>query len=125
MMQVSKRQFLGGSAALGAAMVVTPARASARPVLALYDSRIADSRAYAQSQRALGVSLIDVVHQEQTQWRMLRGHDAAGRVVGMTSWADWVAISSHLGERGMRVVTLERQPVAHAALFRWELTSNH
>ncbi len=120
-MRVSKRQFLGGSAALGAATLISPASASERPLLALYDSRIALSKAFAQLQEMTGVTLLDVVQQEQTQWRKLRDHHGKGRVVGLTSWADWVAISSHLSEKGLRVVALQHQALGHGTLFQWEL----
>lgn len=113
-----KAGLLAGTLAAGPA---TAALASGAP-LAVFDSRIAESRAFARS--AAAADTIDLTRERVTLFARLRGSLPPGRIEGLTGWSDWVALRGELESRGWRV--LAEAPVAapasgRAHLFRWSL----
>lgn len=60
---------------------------------------------------------IDVSQEERTAWRQLRRWSAAGRVVGLTRWSEYLQARAVLEERGMRLW----REIPHQDLIRWEM----
>jgi hypothetical protein len=96
------------------------------PDLAIFDSRIPESRAFANQMQGRGARLFDVAGQDQSLWREARegfGLTSRSSVAGMTRWSDWVPVSSLLAERGHRTQSHEKQQVAsHPGLFSWRMS---
>lgn len=112
-MRLSRRSFIKAGAAATAA---APALAFAvpRPALVVFDSRIAESRAFA---RAFAAPAIDIAREDADLWRQLRAVAPQGQVVGLTGWSDWVLARGFLEEKGKRL----REEVATGQLFRWTM----
>jgi hypothetical protein len=95
------------------------------PDLTIFDSRIAESRAFASRMKASGARLFDVAEQDQSLWREARGGFGLFKrssVAGLTRWSDWVAVSSLLAEQGHRVKSHEKvRTAAHQGLFSWSM----
>ncbi len=112
------RRTLISSSAAAALVTINPvlARAPAQKKLAIFDSRLAASRALVASGQ-----MLDVATQDATQWKQLRNlpRDIQS-VVGATSWSDWVVIRGLLEERRLRV-TSETQ--IGTQLFHWQMAS--
>lgn len=93
------------------------------PDLAIFDSRIPESRAFARQMRERGARLFDLAHQDGSLWTAARegfGLSARSSVAGMTRWSDWVAVSALLAERGHRTVSHEKlRSASHTGLFSW------
>ncbi len=107
---ISKRDFLslaGGAlsvgvpaAASGIAAVVGPTR------LAIYDSRITESRYFAGHAAQQGLRLFDIAGQDDALWRDARagfGRKPREEVIGLTRWTDWVNLRGLLNEQGLRL----------------------
>lgn len=122
-MSISRRMILKGGAAISAA-VTLPAIASAQTqIVAVYDSRIPESRSFAKT---LGHALlIDVSAQEDLNWAGLRQELRGTRQInGLTGWTDWVNVRGLLEERGLRLTSQTSVPAplsGKAHLFKWEM----
>lgn len=119
-----RRDLIKGAAGLGALALPLGARAMARgPGLIVYDSRIAESRAFART--AGRASRLDVTQGHQSRWTQLRAQKImARRIEGLTTWSDWAALRGELERQGLRLVheALVSAPVSrHASLVRWTM----
>jgi hypothetical protein len=110
---LTRRGFVGAGAAAAAMARVPVLAASAAPVLVVYDSRLAGSRAFA----AFAANAIDVAVQHPANWRALRRPLPPGRIAGLTRWSDYVVARGFAEEQRRRVVSerLDRGLVA------WEM----
>ena len=117
-MKLTRRALVktGVAAAAAGAVPMQAIAAGGRPVLVVYDSRLPESAAFA---RTSGAARIDIAAEDANFWRGLRAPVPAGRVVGLTRWADLVVARGWLEEQGKRL-KLEEQLVP-GGLFRWEL----
>ncbi len=116
-MRLTRRNMLKAS---GAAALFSGSGARAimnrSAALAVYDSRVAESRAFASNARRRGIVLIDVAFADQTHWRALR--DAPkGKIIGLTRWSDYVAARGALEDQRKRL----RSENAQGRLFCWEM----
>lgn len=127
MSRIDRRGVLKAGALAGT-LAAGPAVAAIRPVarLAVFDSRIAESRAFARTVAA--DHAIDLAREHETLFAGLRGEhprdQSPCRVEGLTGWSDWVAVRSELEARGLRVVAEApvRAPASGKAhLFRWTM----
>ena len=114
-MKLSRRSFVqaGAVGSLLAGSSVS-AMATDTPTLVIYDSRIAQARAFAEAHTA---PKLDIARQHGLRWRDVRASLPAGRIIGLTRWSDFVMVRGIAGEQGRRVLT-ER---AVDALRLWEL----
>lgn len=119
------RRTLLRSGALGAAGVALPAgaQAIAPPALVVFDSRVAESRAF-----AAGFPLAarhDLALGPLALRRRLATLDQ-GRVEGLTGWSDWVMLRGAARGQGLRP-TAERAVAAPLSgkrhLFRWSMAA--
>jgi hypothetical protein len=125
---VTRRAVLAGAATAGAAAATLTLSGSGRgmPALAIYDSRLPESRAFAAAARVRRMKLLDIASEDETLWRASRDIAAArgGAVIGMTGWTDWVAIRGLFEGHGLRV-RHEARIASHrpgtATPFEWEL----
>lgn len=112
-MRLSKREFLTGTAAVGAGLYLasrmrfsgTP-RADLRSTIAVHDGRTDAGRAFAAQARAAGFRTVDLGADPVAFWNALRTDaDLAGAsaVIGVTGWDARVHLAAHLAERRMRV----------------------
>jgi hypothetical protein len=125
--QVTRRGAISALGAAGAVPLLATGLfvADNAPALAIFDSRIAESRAFASRMKASGARLFDVASQDQSLWREARGGFGLAkrsRVAGLTRWSDWVAVSSLLAEQGHRAKSHEKvRTAAHQGLFSWSM----
>jgi hypothetical protein len=125
--QITRRGALSALGAAGAVPLLATSRfvADKAPDLAIFDSRISESRVFAIRMKASGARLFDVAAQDQSLWREARGGFGLSKrsaIVGLTRWSDWVAVSSLLVEQGHRVKGHEKVRVAsHQGLFSWSM----
>jgi hypothetical protein len=93
--------------------------------LAIFDSRIAESRTFAARMKVQGARLFDVASQDGSLWREARsgfGLVKRSRIAGLTRWSDWVAVSSLLVEQGHRFGSHDKQRAAAGPeLFAWTM----
>lgn len=115
---------LAGVLPAAASAAVTGARGSAgagrgtsaAPGLVVYDSRIPESRRFAQVQG------LDLAH----GYAALLAHPGCARIEGLTRWSDYVALRGHFGDRGMRVMRedkIEAPLSGKTHLFRWTMVA--
>jgi hypothetical protein len=117
-MNLSRRNMLKASGALALASGAGVRAAIRRDaVLAVYDSRLPESCAFAQHAAAAGVALVDVADADQTRWRTLRAAPKQGRIIGLTRWSDYVVARGALEDQRKRL----RSEIAHGALFLWDM----
>lgn len=120
-MNLSRRTMLKGAATIGAFGAAPAALAGNGRSLTIYDSRIAESRAFAKGRHPR----LDVAALHETRWAELRGKlGTPQRIAGLTGWSDWIVARGLLEERGFRLRS--ENPVAarlsgRAHLFRWEM----
>jgi len=118
-MSVSRRQVLGGAAALGAAGAVGLHRMAGQggktPHLIVYDSRKPASLAFARARS--GRRQLDLA--SAASWSSLRAVDRKGAIAGLTGWNDYVAARQWLEDRGLRLQS-ERHDRAHD-LIEWTM----
>jgi hypothetical protein len=126
-MRMTRRGAMAALVVAGSASAISVGQRAfaSAPDLAIFDSRILESRAFATQMQGRGAHLFDVADQDQSLWREARsgfGLTARSSVAGMTRWSDWVAISSLLAERGYRTNAHEKmRGVSHTGLFTWEM----
>ncbi len=135
--KVTRRQVLKGVACTATAAVVgasavrtawpsaaSPAVASQAPMagalapaasLIVYDGRLPASVAFQSRQSG---AALDVALEPARLWSGLRGALAPRRVLGATSWSDFVQVRGWLQESGLRVRSERRS----GSLFVWEMS---
>jgi hypothetical protein len=103
---------------LGAATTLATGASSVLAVppqaLLVYDSRLPQSRAL---RSAYAGRVLDLAYEQVNLWRNLRNLRPGGRVVGLTSWSDYVQVRSLLEERRSRL----RAEARCGRLFYWEM----
>jgi hypothetical protein len=87
---------------------------AAPPALIIFDSRLAESLAFA---RRYSAPRIDVSREDENFWRALRAAAPDGAIIGMTSWSDLVVVRGYLEERGKRLKSETRA----GNLFGWTM----
>lgn len=125
-MQVSRRAVIKAGAltglGAGSAIAVPVMAAEMQPLpLVIFDSRIAESVAFAASQN--GVRTLDLALGTEAAWRAL---GAPSRVTGLTRWSDWTALRGALEEQGLRAQAEARTSAPLSGrdhLFRWTMAS--
>lgn len=74
--------------------------------MAIFDSRLPESRNFAAQAKADGLRLFDIAGEEENLWDRARagfGLAEGEAVAGMTRWSDWLIVRGLLHERGRRV----------------------
>jgi TAT (twin-arginine translocation) pathway signal sequence len=125
-MKLSRRTMLKSAGVASVAAAIVPGQTiAAKPMLAVYDSRLPEARAFAAQVQAQGIRTIDIAGGDKDLWHIARQDLATpGAVSGMTGWSDWVVLRGLLEERGKRLVREAR--VVHkgarmATPFAWEM----
>jgi len=115
-MRVTRRNMLKVSGAL-ALMSGTGLRATLQrdAVLAVYDSRLPESYAFAHHAADAGIALTDIAVADQTHWRALR-NAPTGKIIGLTRWSDYVSARGALEDQRKRL----RSEIAQGRYFLWE-----
>ena len=115
-MILSRRYLLASGAVAATLAAVGGSRlaAAAPPALVVYDSRRADSLAFA---RSIAAPRIDVAREDGNFWRTVRSVSTDGPIVGLTGWSDWVLVRGMLEEKGKRL----RREVQVGRLFHWTM----
>jgi hypothetical protein len=125
MMRVNRRSVIAGLAvaAIAAALPAGVQRLTPGARLFIFDTGIAESRAFAKS--VGGGPKLDLARERRTLWAGLRGRlPAAARVEGLTGWSDWISVRGELEARGFRLVRenpVKRASSRKADLFRWSM----
>jgi hypothetical protein len=126
-LKLTRRSALTAMAVAGSASAIGMGQwaFATAPDLAIFDSRIPESQAFAKQMQRRGARLFDVADQDQSLWREARdgfGLTSRSSVAGMTRWSDWVAVSSLLAERGYRTKSHEKlRATSHRGLFAWAM----
>lgn len=125
MTRLTRRGLLKAGAVTGAAIASPLAVHAARTPrrITVFDSRIAESQAFARG--AGEAASIDLAVEHDSFFAALRSPlPAHASVEGLTGWSDWIAIRGELEARGLRV-TAEQTVAAplsgKAHLFRWSM----
>jgi hypothetical protein len=120
MSAVTRRGVLRGGALASAALAVPVGAAALRQAgLVVYDSAIAESRAFARSAGA--VRKLDLAAEHRARFATLRAGLPKGRSIeGLTRWSDWVALRSELETQGWRLA-FEARSGRRGELFRWTM----
>ena len=120
-MNLSRRTMLKGAATIGAVGAAPAALAGNHRGLTIYDSRIAESLAFAKGR----YPRLDVAALDETRWAELRGElGTTPRIAGLTGWSDWIVARGLLEERGFRLRSETRVAARLSGktnLFRWEM----
>lgn len=120
MSRVSRRAVLKGGA-LATTTLAVPAGAAVlrQSGLVVFDSHIAESRAFAAA--AGHLPALDIAEEHRTRFAALRAGVPRGKTVeGLTLWSDWVALRSELETQGWRLVA-EARTGRRQDLFRWTM----
>ena len=115
-MSIPRRAMLQLALVSAATLATGTSNAIAVPPQALlvYDSRLPQSCAL----RSAHVGrVLDLAYEQANLWRNLRNLRPGGRVVGLTSWSDYVQVRSLLEERRSRL----RAETRLGRLFYWEM----
>ena len=115
-MSITRRAMLQLALVSAATLATGTSNAIAVPPQALlvYDSRLPQSCAL----RSAHVGrVLDLAYEQANLWRNLRNLRPGGRVVGLTSWSDYVQVRSLLEERRSRL----RAETRFGRLFYWEM----
>ena len=115
-MSITRRAMLQGALVAAATLATGTSNAIAMPPQALlvYDSRLPQSRALLSAHAG---RVLDLAYEQANLWRNLRNLRPGGRVVGLTSWSDYVQVRSLLEERRSRL----RAEARCGRLFYWEM----
>jgi hypothetical protein len=103
-MRITRRGAMIGAG--GALALAAGAAGVSRGALAIYDSRILESLAFAHEARAGRLRVFDIGHEEAQLWRNARagfGLAPGGDVVGLTRWSDWNVLRGALEAKGLRM----------------------
>ena len=111
-MRLGRREFLAGTAAVGAGLYLAarsrlgdPA-ADLRHTLAVHDGRTDAGRAFAAQARSAGLRSIDLGADPAAFWNGLRTAPElaeAAQVIGVTGWDERVHLAAFLAERWLRL----------------------
>lgn len=117
---VTRRGVLKGGALASAAIAVPVGAAALRRAgLVVYDSEIAESRAFARTAGA--ARKLDLAEEHRARFVTLRaGLPKGKRIEGLTRWSDWVALRSELESQGWRL-GFEARSGLRSELFRWTM----
>ena len=120
-MRLNKREFLAGSAAAGAGLMLARwPKARRDAALAIYDGRTPVGRRFAASARARGVATADIAAGEAF-WHRARagfGVPPGAALIGVTGWDERVYLAAALRERGMRV---RHETRLDHRMFEWRI----
>jgi hypothetical protein len=99
-MRATKRDVLIGA---GGLLLALPAATIAlQAELAIYDSRIPESAAFAAEAKAAVARLFDIADEEARRWRNIRSGLRAP-LIGLTRWSDWTILRGALEAQRLRV----------------------
>jgi hypothetical protein len=122
-MTITRRTVLKSSVALSIATAVPAVALQKGQTIAVYDSRIPESRVFAKTPGS--AVMIDIAGEEAHNWAGLRQTISGTRhIKGLTGWSDWVTARGFLEERGLRLVSETSVPAplsGKAHLFAWEM----
>ena len=115
-MSITRRAMLQLALVSAATLATGTSNAIAVPPQALlvYDSRLPQSCALRSAHAG---RVLDLAYEQANLWRNLRNLRPGGRVVGLTSWSDYVQVRSLLEERRSRL----RAETRLGRLFYWEM----
>ena len=115
-MSITRRALVQGALVAAATLATGTSNVIAVPPQALlvYDSRLPQSRVLRSAHAG---RVLDLAYEQVNLWRNLRNLSPGGRVVGLTSWTDYVQVRSLLEERRSRLRTEARC----GRLFYWEM----
>jgi hypothetical protein len=113
---ITRRALLQGVLVSAATLATGTSNVIAMPPQALlvYDSRLPQGRALRSAHAG---RVLDLAYEQVDLWRNLRNLRPGGRVVGLTSWSDYVQVRSLLEERRSRL----RAEARCGRLFYWEM----
>lgn len=120
---MTRRGVLRGGAVASAAIAVPVGAAALRKAgLVVYDSGIAESRAFARG--AGTMRRLDLAEEHRARFATLRAGLPRGKTIeGLTRWSDWVALRSELESQGWRLA-FEARSGKSVELFRWTMRRN-
>lgn len=120
-MRLNKREFLAGSAAAGAGLMLARwPKAKRDAALAIYDGRSPTGRRFAASARARGIATADTAAGESF-WQRARvgfGLPPGAALIGVTGWDERVYLATALRERGLRV---RHETRLDHRMFEWRI----
>jgi hypothetical protein len=113
---ITRRAMLQLALVSAATLATGTSNAIAVPPQALlvYDSRLPQSSALRSAHAG---RVLDLAYEQANLWRNLRNLRPGGRVVGLTSWSDYVQVRSLLEEQRSRL----RAETRFGRLFYWEM----
>ena len=115
-MILSRRQFVAtGALASLAAGVTINGLMKPSASLVVYDGRIPESRAFANSHSAFS---IDVADEHMQRWRSFRSSAVDGRWVGLTRWSEFILVRGFAAEQRKHVSSHEFV----GRLIAWEIS---
>lgn len=117
---VSRRGMLRGGVIASAAVAIPASAAALRKAgLVVYDSDLAESRAFAWT--AGTAPRLDLAEEHRARFATLRAGLPKGKAIeGLTRWSDWVALRSELESQGWRLA-FEQRTGRSSELFRWTM----
>ncbi len=123
-MRASRRSVLKGAGVTVFAVGLTGrADSSQAASIMVHDSRIPESRAFAETCK--GLLRINLAEKNEARLQSLRALGPnPGPVIGVTGWNDWVMVRGLLEEKGLRLVSEAPVPApvsGKAHLFAWEM----
>ncbi len=121
-MRTDRRSLLKAGAVVSAISAAPVAMAAQRHrSIAMFDSRIPESVAFARSSGAAGE--IDLYREHHTHFAALRAGQHPATIEGLTGWGDWVAVRGELEAQGYRVAAEEaiKSRTGRTHLFRWTM----
>lgn len=116
-MTITRRRALEVSAFASMSALAWPGRAGETDATALI---VHDSERFPAPALAGGaVSTLDLALDRRVQWRGLRGSKPGGRVIGLTTWSDFLQCRDCLREQGLRLDACTRPS---SGAFLWQMT---
>lgn len=116
-MTITRRLALKGSAFASMSALAWPGWARVPDAASLI---IHDSERFAPPAPAGGaLRTLDLALDRRAQWRGLRRAKPGGRVIGLTTWSDFLQCRDCLREQGLRLVACTQRSTA---AFLWEMT---
>ncbi|WP_417320069.1 hypothetical protein [Emcibacter sp.] len=116
-MRITRRKMIAGAGLAGAAMALGPSAGSLattagrKASLAIYDSRLPQSRVFAREMAGQGLKILDIAGEDAVLWRTIRRMARTpGDVIGLTRWSDLVLVRGFLEEGGRRMSAEEALP---------------
>lgn len=120
MSRLTRRDALKAGAIASAALAAPIAAASLHTRrIVVFDSRIAESLAFARTADGRG---IDLAGEHGARFASIRGGlPEAQQIDGLTRWSDFAALRREFERQGWRI-TAESRAGKASALFRWSMT---